>query len=112
MSDENTPNILEQPEYKAIANRLDTVIRELHRYIEDFGNEHDMNDTGVPENSMVSGWVLTIGQVGFAEGREFHSAIVEFPDSLNTFAAIGLTDYAMRFLRSETADYSTLTDDI
>lgn len=71
-----------------------------------------MAETGVPENSIVSGWVLVIGQVGFAENREFHSAIVEFPDSLNTFAAIGLTDYAMRFLRSETSDYSTLTDDI
>lgn len=99
------PNVTETPEYRASIDRLETDIREHLRILEEFGNEHDVDDTGIPEQSMVAGWVLIIGQVGFADGREFHAAVVEMPETVNTFHALGLADYGRRFLVNETADY-------
>ncbi|MEV8269139.1 hypothetical protein AB0P19_02255 [Microbacterium oleivorans] len=84
---------------------LEDAIRRHLQLLEVFGNKHDVDGTGIPEQSMVAGWVLVIGQVGFADGQEFHAAIVEMPDTENTFHAIGLIDYARRFLANETADY-------
>lgn len=108
MSDRREELITDDPEYKASVERLEEAIRSHHRLVEDWGNEHGETEE---EHSMVAGWVLVMGQIGYDSGREFHAALVEYPDSTSSFLAIGLVDYARRFLASQTADYSTMADE-
>lgn len=105
---EDEKSILDDPKYKASVQRIEDAVRDHHRLLEDWGNE---NDEGDAENTMVVGWVLTIGQVGFADGREFHSAVVEYPDTLNQFHALGLADYSQRFLRYQTSDFTAMGEE-
>lgn len=105
-----TQTILDDPAYRISIERIEQAVRDHHRLLEDWGNEHDVNDDGTTDNTVVVGWVLAIGQVGFSDGREFHGALVEHPATLNSFMALGLADYAVRFLREQTNDYSTMTD--
>lgn len=91
-------NLQDNPEYKASVSALDEAIRSHHALLERIGNEQDVNDDGTQDNSIVSGWVLVIGTTGFnSESGEFHDAMVEMPDSLNNFTAVGLARYGMRF---------------
>lgn len=99
-----TDGIFDQPEYRASVDRLDEAIRDHLRILETYGNEQA--DDGIADTSLTAGWVLTIGQVGYADGREFHGAVVEHPQTLNAFMALGLADYTLRFLRSQVDDYT------
>ena len=99
-------SIQDDPEYKASVNRLDEMIREHFKLIEDFGNKIDANEDGTTDTSMVSGWVLVLGTTGWnSESGEFHDGMVEMPASMNTFMAIGLAEYGHGFLRHSMQNY-------
>ncbi|UYL85302.1 hypothetical protein SEA_HAGER_9 [Microbacterium phage Hager] len=108
MSEGIEKSILDDPAYKASVAKLEEDIRAHHRLMEDWGNEHE---EGEPDNTMVVGWVLVIGQVGFNDGKEFHDAVVEYPDTLNTFHAEGLAAYGHRFIKDGNSSFRMLGED-
>lgn len=105
-----TDSILNDPEYKASLARIEEAVKVHHRLLEDWGNNNPDFKDGTQDNTIVVGWVLTIGQVGYNDGREFHDAVVEMPDSLNSFHALGLAEYTYRFMQHQTNNFSMIED--
>ena len=100
-----TEGISKDPAYKASVHKLDEAIAEHLALVEAWANEH--GDTPGEDTSALTGWVLVMGTVGFnSENGEFHDALVETPESMNSFMAVGLAQYGYGFLKNETDNYS------
>jgi hypothetical protein len=100
-------DIQANPEYRASVAKLEECVREHHALLERIGNETDANEDGTEDTSVVAGWILVIGTVGFnSEQGEFHDAMVELPASLNNFTALGLARYGFRFLDNMVDNFS------
>lgn len=92
-------DIYNNPKYKASMDKIEEAIRSHVATLREIGEDNGDNRE---ENSMVFGWVLTVGEVGVDDkGEEFNTAFVEYPDSQNMFTTLGLADHGLRFMRSQ-----------
>lgn len=82
-------NISDDPEYRRIKNELDSSIRELAAYANQWAE--DQGEEGQSGPLVVSGWILTIGVTMVNDDGEFDDALPESNFGINSYMALGLS---------------------